>query len=478
MSVVVDLVNKMPFIGHLILSFGIRAALIGYGDVLDGTSEVPYTDVDYRVVTDGAQYIMNGTSPYLRHTYRYSPLLAIAVLPNLWLNKNFGKLLFATFDLLIGMLIKSIVCNEYKRTFMANSRVVIDRINASKGNKRTLEEKILEPTINTGNLSDKYEKIAVLSACFWLYNPLTMVIGTRGNGDALSSFIVLATVYFFQLPNGSGVQYLIAGLFHGLAIHLRLYPLLFSLAYFLSLNAAPIKSALHFIVSVLRPNRKQLLFIAGTLFSLTSITGYFYHKYGWEFLYETYIYHLERKDTRHNFSLYFYMQYLSSTLEASTSTGSGLLDKILVTAPPILIIVVLSFAFGRNFKTLPFCLFAQTFFMVTYNSVVTSQYFIWFLSLLPLCAKNLKRIGYKAAIAYLVLWFMAQGGWLLPAYFLEFKGWNTFDWIWIQSLFFFSTNIFILQRLIANFDVLCDFNAFFGNSNLAATHNHKAKKAL
>lgn len=468
MGSLLDIVNNLSFGWHLVLNLVIRLGLIKYGDFMDQTSEVPYTDIDYRVITDGASYYRNNSSPYLRHTFRYSPLLAILVTPNLYLHKNFGKFLFALTDLLIGIIIKAIICNEYKRTFLTNSRVVIDRINTNNKNnsKKVLEEKILENTIN-GTLSSKYESVAELSAYFWLYNPLTMVIGTRGNADAISSCLVLLTLYFFQLPRQNLWQFFIAGIFHGIAIHLRLYPLLFSLAYFLNLSSINVKTAKDVLVAVLKPNTKQLLLILGTVLSLSFLTGYFYHKYGWEFLYETYLYHLERKDTRHNFSVYFYMQYLSSG--SDSLTGSPILDKFFITTPPLLIVVVLSFAFGRNFKTLPFCLFAQTFVMVTYNSVVTSQYFIWFLSLLPLCMKNLKRLGYKSAAAYVVLWFLTQAGWLLPAYFLEFKGWNTFDLIWIKSLMLFSGNIFILQRLVTNFDVLIDFNAFFNS------HHTKSK---
>lgn len=462
------LVNKMrqlPFSGHLLINMLIRLALIKYGEFMDAHSEVPYTDVDYQVVTDGAEHIRNNSSPYLRHTYRYSPLLAMAVLPNLTLNMNFGKVLFASCDLLIGILIKAIVCNEFKRTFLNNSRAVISRINnknRAEGNKKPMEEHILEGAIND-KLSRKYELVGEWSAYFWLYNPLTMVIGTRGNGDAISSCLVLLSIYYLQLPRQGMTNAFVAGLFHGLAIHLRLYPIFFSLAYFLVLGQTPIDTVTKFFKAVLRPNGKQVALVLGTLISLATVTAYFYQRYGYEFLYETYIYHLQRKDTRHNFSLFFYMQYLMSSEAAAAAsfTGFAVLDKILIGAPSLAIILCLTFALGTHFKTLPFCVFAQAFVMVSYNSVVTSQYFIWFLSLLPLCLKNLKKVQKRTAVAYVVLWFLTQGGWLLPAYFLEFKGWNTFDLMWIQSLMLFSGNVFILQRLITNFDVLCDFSVFF-----------------
>jgi phosphatidylinositol glycan class M len=124
---------------HLAVATCLRLVLIAYGQHQDINMEVricgeleirfvqvKYTDVDYRVFTDGARHVYEGGSPYDRHTYRlkaeganricpgihsfgrYSPLLAYLMLPNLW-SASFGKLLFVMFDIFSGHLIYCIL---------------------------------------------------------------------------------------------------------------------------------------------------------------------------------------------------------------------------------------------------------------------------------------------------------------------------------------------------------------------------------
>ncbi|CAD6241943.1 GSCOCG00009387001-RA-CDS [Cotesia congregata] len=376
---------------HCYSAFIVRVVLIVYANFHDKYFRLPYTDVDYKVYTDAARYITAGESPYLRHTYRYTPLLAVILSPNIFLHNDFGKLLFSFTDIIAGVLIKIILFK-------------------GKCNNR----------------------IGELSALSWLYNPMTIVISTRGNADSLSVLLVLLTLYYLIINNDYS---LVSGLIHGLSVHFRLYPIVFSLTMYLSLTDNKYR---------ILPNKKQFKFITGFTLSLSMLTLISYYFYGYQFIYESMIYHLIRKDARHNFSLYFYMLYLS------IGQTTQVIEKIVRVLPPILLIIGLSFRYSDKNK-LAFGMMTQAMVMVTYNSVVTSQYFFWYLSLLPICVPyiNISLIRYAMLVG---IWLIAQALWLNDAYCLEFLGLNKFHSIWVDSILFFFVNIKILYDFIANYN--------------------------
>lgn len=87
--------------GSLILLSAIfRFVLILYGEWQDAHMEVRYTDVDYIVFSDAASLMASGKSPYLRSTYRYSPLLAFLLVPNSLVHRCWGKFLFSASGIL------------------------------------------------------------------------------------------------------------------------------------------------------------------------------------------------------------------------------------------------------------------------------------------------------------------------------------------------------------------------------------------
>lgn len=163
-------------------------------------------------------------------------------------------------------------------------------------------------------------------------------------------------------------KFILAGLLHAVSIHFRLYPIIFSIPMYFSLNGR----------NALIPNKNQLKLVLSCVSFITFLTAANYYFYGYKYLYESLIYHMIRKDTKHNFSVFFYMLYLSANHPPSV------IQKIFTFLPQLLLLLLLSYKFSRK-PELPFAMFAQAMVMVTYNPVLTSQYFFWYLSLLPLC---------------------------------------------------------------------------------------------
>lgn len=112
----------------------------------------------------------------------------------------------------------------------------------------------------------------------------------------------------------------------GLCVHFKIYPVLYALPFYFYIDR-PMGATQRRLTEKVRSNprlavlpvflrapffsRNRLIFTFVSAGVFISLTGVFYALYGYEFLHEGYIYHVTRKDNRHNFSLFFYYIYLS-----------------------------------------------------------------------------------------------------------------------------------------------------------------------
>lgn len=206
-----------------------------------------------------------------------------------------------------------------------------------------------------------------------------MNLSSRGSSDILVTVLVLGTVYFLKKK-----RIFLAGVLYGTVVHFKIYPIVYCLLFYMFL-----KENQSFI------NRKSITFgvISGGVFLV--LTGVFYAKYGWEFLYEGYLYHLIRKDHRHNFSIQFLNIYL-------TFFDFSRVKSILTFLPTFILIGLISVKFRRN---LFFALYLISFVFVIFNKVVTAQYFIWFSQFFPLVLLGFKKEKFFRIAVESVIWY-------------------------------------------------------------------------
>lgn len=113
----------------------------------------------------------------------------------------------------------------------------------------------------------------LLSICLWFYNPITVVISSRGSAESIMSFLVLAFVYFFKLKRS-----FTAGCFYGLAIHFKIYPLAYGLlilVFYLNKTLENKKLSLSSLAAAVF-DWELLKFAAGAFIALALPTTYYY----------------------------------------------------------------------------------------------------------------------------------------------------------------------------------------------------------
>jgi phosphatidylinositol glycan class M len=428
-------------LNKLILSaIALRAGLLLFGSWQDTHLAVKYTDIDYEVYTDAAQFMVQGGSPYQRSTYRYSPLLAALLTPNILLHKSFGKVLFALADIVAALLMQRLL----HRRFSNKNETKATKLTTAAG-KNKKESFKSSTTITT------------IALALWLFSPFTVSISTRGNGEALVTCMLLGML---DLLENNFI--LASGLLYGLAVHWRVYPIIYALPILKHLaeagnvskdsssngSSAVERRRTRSSVSVSgrsssndngkskNKNQPVAVVVSSFINSIFSLNGLkfglsaaciflslgigLYRLYGFPFLHETYLYHATRVDPRHNFSPYHYPAYLGTekvsveeivrldsssddtsilsswmggacTGEVLKSVYDGFFNQIGDSGKIwTLATLVVQFSLGWVFSgDLAAAFFLQTVAFVAFNKVATAQYFVWYFSWLPLVLPSL-----------------------------------------------------------------------------------------
>ncbi|GLB34579.1 putative mannosyltransferase (PIG-M) [Lyophyllum shimeji] len=446
--------RRLPsFYTVLLLSIFIRIALILYSEWHDRHSVVKYTDIDYRVFSDAARFLLrpgpgesnraqgqlihllaaygvplNLGDPYTRETYRYTPLLALLLTPVVWLHPSFGKYIFAACDIINGILIYRLLVSD-----------ILPHVpKAKKAGKNSPSED--SASVKATRTEEERQALATLYSSIHLLNPLVFSISTRGSSEAVLSLFVLLTLYFAFKGRWDA-----AAIMLGLSTHWKIYPVIYGVACLGVIGGAGVRKArrgdgswcAYLRTLVNRKTARFGLISAGTFF-LLGVGCYVI--WGYPFLYESYLYHAHRLDHRHNFSPYFYLTYLTypPPIQAEhpvpLSVWNRLVRSPLVSfAPQMGMALGMGFLLGRRKEDLVFAWFVQTVVFVLFNKVCTSQYFLWYLLLLPLLLPRLAT-SRRRALVYICVWIGTQVLWLSEAYKLEFLGRNVFFGLWIRSL--------------------------------------------
>jgi GPI mannosyltransferase 1 subunit M len=403
----------------------IRIFVAFYGSILlDQKSWIPgvsYTDIDYYVVTDAAEYIRNGESPYRRATYRYTPFLA-------WIVSHInGKVLFCIADSICGWILER---QQQQQLLMMSS----------------------SSTPNKPKSTTNYSSKALLSTYFlWTYNPLAINICTRGSSESFLVLLpVLATVAVLQSHR---IRYraILAGIFHGIAVHGKIYPVIYTLTIMNYLyhyedtknynNIETTKSE-----SMIKKQQQSIhqkwyspiIFVMTFVLTWACITFLAVHLYGIQALTEGVLYHIGRVDHRHNYSMWWYPIYLHR-LQLS--------GKLLFIPQALLLLLT---SIGRRGDALGWTLFIQTYIFVTFNKVITAQYWTWYLCLLPLCIHSHIPITSRTIKALLGVGLSILL-WLCTAYLLEIQGLPFHQWVWLASAIHFVANVHLLHVLMTQF---------------------------
>lgn len=265
---------------------------------------------------------------------------------------------------------------------------------------------------------------------------MVATISTRGSSEGLLGVMVVAMLW-------AAVErkVVLSGVLLGLATHFKIYPVIYAPAMVLAMEPDNTASILGFISGFI--TLRRIKFGLAALGTFLALNLAMWMIYGEEFLQHTFFHHVIRLDHRHNFSPYNVLLYLVSSPTGSSSfpfASWAFLPQMLVSA------VLLPLVCAK--RDLPGCLFIQTFAFVAFNKVCTSQYFMWYIVLLPFVLPGSGWLGRKGIVG-LGMWVLGQAAWLGMGFKLEFLGESVFfPGLWVASLGFFGVNCWLLGEFV------------------------------
>lgn len=152
-------------------------------------------------------------SPYTRETYRYTPLLALILAPNVWLHPSFGKYLFAGCDIFAGLLIHELLLT-----------IILPPVTLSVSPPKPKLHSF-DQNVDNVQIAAKAARKATLLTALHLLNPLVFSISTRGSSEAVLLLLVLLTLHCALKGRWTAAAILL-----GLSSHWKIYPFIYGVA--------------------------------------------------------------------------------------------------------------------------------------------------------------------------------------------------------------------------------------------------------
>jgi phosphatidylinositol glycan class M len=295
---------------------------------------------------------------------------------------------------------------------------------------------------------------AAAAAALWLCNPFTFTISTRGSCDALVANLLLGVLLL--LLDGRALP---AALLYGLAVHVRIYPIIYAPAIVLFLarkhlaeavggpevrggggggalsgtkrrgqprrgeprssrqgaarqpgptrtSRSPLQAPLRwgpFAAAVLRQGAAFGALSGGVFLALGAA---FYRLYGDPFLQEAFLHHLTRKDPRHCFSVHWYSVYLDFMRPWPAATAAAAAEQGLAAPLPAAAAAAAGAGGGRAWDPAALAPLPQAAALLALAGALHEHLpFCWLLQTIAFVAFN------KVSTAQYFVWWFA----LLPA---------------------------------------------------------------